>query len=209
MNVTKARNLVTACLALCVIVWLASTARAQTLSSDYTTSATKGEAPSPPEAAKLPAIPQLLAGSANYLGFETCSVFSILQPRSPNLNAVRYQNPNNAQVREGVGDIRPILPLNLYSALRGTSLETSAPGLLHEAQGREFSLLTNSASVQPGSLLYPLETQYLLWESRLADDVPLTNQKELLVYPLLQIRVANVVLPISPYVPPLRGSDPR
>jgi hypothetical protein len=156
MNVTKARKLVTACLALCVIVWLASTARAQTQSSDYTT-------------------------------------------------------PNNAQVCEGAGDIRPIFPLNLYSALRlrGTPLETTVPGLLHQAQGPEYSLLTNSTSLQPGSLLYPLQTKYLMWESRLADDVPLTNQKGLLVYPLVRIRLANVDLPIGLYVPPLRGSDAK
>ena len=63
--------------------------------------------------------------------------------------------------------------------------------------------------VQPGSLLYPLQTQYLHWESKLADSLPLTSQRGMLVYPLLEINVADSLLPISLYIPPLRGGDAR
>ena len=59
------------------------------------------------------------------------------------------------------------------------------------------------------TLLYPSQSNYSAWESRLEDSGPRTNVNRLLVYPLLRVNYAGRDLPISLYIPPLRGSDRR
>jgi hypothetical protein len=59
----------------------------------------------------------------------------------------------------------------------------------------------------PGSFLYSLQISYMQWESRLADTVSPISRRGMLVYPFLEISVAGGHLPISMYIPPLRGSD--
>ena len=63
--------------------------------------------------------------------------------------------------------------------------------------------------VVPESFLSVLQSKYLVWESRLEDSVPPTNVKGMLVYPMLQVSYAGIHLPITLYIPPLRGSDAR
>ena len=59
------------------------------------------------------------------------------------------------------------------------------------------------------SLLSLVQTKYLTWESSLADSQPTTYVNGVSVYSLLQVSYEGSHLPISLYVPPLRGSDAR
>jgi hypothetical protein len=115
---------------------------------------------------------------------------------------------NDHDTAAGIGrNARPILPLDLYAALRETSGEKPVqPGWSFEARDFEFSLLNNSG-VLPGSFLCPLQVSYMHWESRLADTVSPVSQRGMLVYPFLEISVSGGHMPISMYIPPLRGSD--
>lgn len=63
--------------------------------------------------------------------------------------------------------------------------------------------------VFPESFLSALQLKYLAWESRLEDSETRTNVNGLLVYPLLVANYGGWNLPISMYIPPLRGSDSR
>ena len=101
----------------------------------------------------------------------------------------------------------PILPLGLHTGFRETSSETPVqPRLSFAARDFEFGLHNNSG-VSPGSFLYSLQISYMQWESRLADTLSPINQRGMLVYPFLEISAAGDHLPISMYIPPLRGSD--
>jgi len=59
------------------------------------------------------------------------------------------------------------------------------------------------------SLLSLVQTKYLTWESSLADSQPTTYVNGVSVYSLLQVSYEGSHLPVSLYVPPLRGSDAR
>jgi hypothetical protein len=82
-------------------------------------------------------------------------------------------------------------------------------------QLRREMQLENPGSMAEGELLYPesvlsvLQSKYASWESNLEDSGPRTNVNGLVVYSLLQINYAGWHLPISMYIPPLRGSNAR
>ena len=61
----------------------------------------------------------------------------------------------------------------------------------------------------PSSFLYPLQMKYLSWEQSLVDTKSLTDERGLLLYPLVEFNFPPETLPIVLYVPPLRGSDAR
>jgi hypothetical protein len=189
MNVPNASDLLAVSM-LCGIIWWAPGVRAQTLSSGsitVTKPAEGGWFGQNSESAIAPHVPLDLADN-----------------RSPDYSTV--VNAHDAPV--GISrNAPPILPLRLYTALRGTS--SDRPVQLRspfQARDFQFSLLKDSG-VLPGSFLYPLQVSYMQWESRLADTVSPTSQRGMLVYPFLEISVAGVYLPISMYVPPLRASD--
>jgi hypothetical protein len=72
----------------------------------------------------------------------------------------------------------------------------------------QSSTSLDDVSLPPESFLYALQTNYLLWEQRLADTGSLTDEDGMLLYPLLQIDFASRRLPIVLYVVPLRGNSP-
>ncbi len=192
MNVPRASYLVTvSMIAMCGTIWCAPRVRAQMSSSDSLT------------------IPK--TAESGWLGQNSKSAIS------PHVLLNMADNPSEADFSKVVNDhdmaagisrnVPPILPLDLYTALRETSSERPVqPRLSFEARDFEFSLL-NNRGVLPGSLLYPLQMRYMQWESTLADTVAPTSQRGMLVYPFLEISVAGGYLPISMYIPPLRGSD--
>lgn len=114
--------------------------------------------------------------------------------------------------------------------LSGAELISPAPEM---ANYRSVSLLDHSIGNHPGAglrlgsqrldpgplleaelsfqatFLSPLQPNYTAWESWLEDSEPRVNVNGLLVYPLLQVNYAGWHLPISLYIPPLRGSDTR
>jgi hypothetical protein len=61
----------------------------------------------------------------------------------------------------------------------------------------------------PESFLSAVQSRYVSWESELEDSRSRTNVNGRSVYPLLQVRCAGWHLPITLYIPPLRGSDAR
>ena len=73
----------------------------------------------------------------------------------------------------------------------------------------EFSSLAEVELLPSRSLLSRLQAEYATWESSLADTRPLTSVNGWSVYPLVQVNYANWHLPISLYIPSLRGSDVR
>ena len=77
------------------------------------------------------------------------------------------------------------------------------------ARSSEFGFLAESELLSRRSLLSRLQAEYATWESGLADTRSLASVNGLSVYPLMQVDYADVDLPISLYVPPLRGSDVR
>jgi hypothetical protein len=190
MNVPKASYLVTMIAMWGIICW-APGVRAQTLSSDSITISK--------------------AADHGWFGQNSNSAIPprVLFNMADNRSAADYPRiVNDHDTVAGISrNAPPILPLDLYTALRETSSERPLqPGLSFEARNFEFSLL-NSSGVWPGSILYPLQKRYVQWESRLADTVSPTSQRGMLVYPFLEISVAGSHLPISMYIPPLRGSD--
>jgi hypothetical protein len=76
-------------------------------------------------------------------------------------------------------------------------------------QGGKSMSLAGEELLPARSLLSILTVNYARWESSLADTHSLTNANGLLVYPLLQIDYAQLHMPISLYIPPLRCSDAR
>lgn len=81
--------------------------------------------------------------------------------------------------------------------------------LMPDTHGGDRGALVKLDWPPPRSLIDPFATRYLQWESGLADTSALVNEKGVLVYPLLQINFAGEHLPISLYLPSLRGSDLR
>jgi hypothetical protein len=192
MNVPRASYIVTvSTIAMCGIIWWAPSVPAQTLYSDSVTTPTTAE--------------------SGWFGQNSKST------TSPHVLLDMADNRSNADFSRVVNDhdtaasisrhAPPILPLDLYTALRETSSERAVePRLSFEARDFEFSLLNNSG-VLPWSFLYSLQISYMQWESRLADSVSPISRRGLLVYPFLEISVIGSHLPISMYIPPLRGSD--
>jgi hypothetical protein len=121
-----------------------------------------------------------------------------------------------------------LLSTNDQTLLPNVTLLQATPELSHY---RAISLLDNSiekqsdsqltletsrvnpSSVVEGELLVPesflsvLHSKYAAWESTLDDSEPRTSVHGLLVNPLLQVNYAGFQLPVSMYIPPLRGSD--
>ena len=93
---------------------------------------------------------------------------------------------------------------NNYSNVNqgGFELERDRPS-------RQISSLEEAALLTPRSFLFLMEAKYITWESSLADTRSLTTVNGVLVYPLAQVDYAQWHLPISLYIPSLRGSDTR
>jgi hypothetical protein len=70
-------------------------------------------------------------------------------------------------------------------------------------------LLVAPVSLSPRSILSLLQTKYENWETSLADSRSLTHVNGVSVYPLYEISYAGRHLPVTLYIPPLRGSDAR
>lgn len=73
----------------------------------------------------------------------------------------------------------------------------------------EFSSLAEVELLSSRSLLSRLQAEYATWESSLADTRSPTSVNGWSVYPLVQVNYADWHLPISLYIPSLRGSDVR
>jgi len=83
----------------------------------------------------------------------------------------------------------------------------SEPGLSQETP--ELASLLNRSSEEIRFFLYPLEAEYVLWQSRLMDSETPTAERGVLVYPLAQVNLIDARVPISLYSPRLRGSAPN
>ena len=192
MNVLRASYFVTlSMITVCGLIWWAPSVSAQALFSDSVTAPKTAE--------------------SGWFDQNSKSAISLHVPLD------MADNRSNADFSRVVNDhgtaasisrnAPPILPLDLYTALRETSSERPVePRLSFGARDFEFSLLNNSG-VLPGSFLYSVQLSYMQWESRLADTVSPISQRDMLVYPFLEISIAGGHLPISMYIPPLRGSD--
>jgi hypothetical protein len=78
-----------------------------------------------------------------------------------------------------------------------------------DAQIDAYDVLTGRNAMRGGSLIDLLETAYTQWDSSLADSRSLVHVNGVSVYPLMQVTYTGWRLPISLYIPPLRGSDAR
>jgi hypothetical protein len=192
MNIPRASYFVTvSMIAVCGLIWWAPCVRAQTLSSDSLTTPKTAESGWFGQNSKSATSPHDLLDMADN---RSNADFSSVVNDHDTAASISHNAP-------------PILPLDLYTALREPSSERPVqPRSSFDARDFEFSLLNNSG-VLPGSFLYPLQISYMQWESRLADTVSPISHRGMLVYPFLEISVASGHLPISMYVPPLRGSD--
>ena len=192
MNAPRASYIVTvSIIAMCGIIWWAPSVPAQTLSSDSVTTPKTAE-----------------SGWFGQNSKSTTSPHVLLDMADNRSNADFSRVVNDHDTAASISrNAPPILPLDLYKALREPSSERAIePRLSLEARDFEYSLLNNSG-VLPGSFLYSLQISYMQWESRLADIVPPISHRGMFVYPLLEISVAGGHLPISMYIPPLRSSD--
>jgi hypothetical protein len=192
MNVPRTSYIVTvSMIAVCGIILWAPSVRAQTLSSDSVTTPKLAE-----------------SGWFGQNSKSTSSPHVLLDMADNHSNADFSRVVNDHDTAASISrNAPPILPLDLYTALRETSSERPVePRLSFEARDFEFSLLNNSG-VSPGSFLYSMQISYMQWESRLADTVSPISRRGMLVYPFLEISVTGGHLPISMYIPPLRGSE--
>jgi hypothetical protein len=73
----------------------------------------------------------------------------------------------------------------------------------------EFNSSAEDELLSPRSFFSLLQGKYLMWELRLADTRSFTSIDAEIVYPLVQIDYASWHLPVSLYIPPLRGNDAR
>ena len=178
-------------IAVCGIIWWVPSVRAQMLSADSVTTLKTAEGE--------------WFGQNSKSATSSHVLLDMAENRSnPDFSRVVNDHDTAASISRNAP---PILPLDLYTALRETSSEKPVhPGLSFEARDFEFGLLNNSR-ILPGSFLYSLQISYMQWESRLADTVPPISHRGMFVYPLLEISVAGGHLPISMYISPLRGSD--
>jgi hypothetical protein len=76
-------------------------------------------------------------------------------------------------------------------------------------KARESSSLMQDGSLSPESLFSFVDANYQRWQSRLAEMRSITQVNGGSVYPLIQIDYADMHLPITLYIPPLRGSAAR
>ncbi len=86
---------------------------------------------------------------------------------------------------------------NVLSAL-GSDPETSGPASMLDDSSKETRFFR-----------YQVEAEYLLWQSRLMDSETLTAERGVLVYPFAQVNLIDARVPISLYIPRLRGSAPN
>jgi hypothetical protein len=73
----------------------------------------------------------------------------------------------------------------------------------------QVSTLAQGQLLSAGSFLPLPSGKYATWEAGLSDSRTLTNVNGILVYPLIEIDYAQWHLPITLYVPPLRGTAAR
>ena len=85
--------------------------------------------------------------------------------------------------------------------------DRTAPRLSIESERGNHHLVTENDVLFPESFLSVLHSKYTAWEMRLEGSGVRTNVNGRLVYPLMQINYAKFRLPITLYIPPLRGSD--
>ena len=128
--------------------------------------------------------------------------FSLLarQPRLSGLKLISLETserPNSST--PGPGNPAPAYYSNM------PNLRPRDFGFGPSSQNRQFSSVAEEELLSRQSFLSFLQAKYTTWELSLADTRCLTNVHGLSVYPLVQIEYAN--LPISLYIPPLRGSD--
>jgi hypothetical protein len=192
MNIPRASYIImVSAIAVCGIIWWTPSVPAQTLFSDFVTTPSTAESGWFGQNSKSATSPHVLLDMAD---IRSNADFSRVVNDHDTAASISHNAP-------------PILPLDLYTALRETSSERPVePRSSFDARDFEFSLLNNSG-VLPGSFLYSLQVSYMQWESRLADTVSPISQRGMLVYPFLEISLAGGHLPISMYIPPLRGSD--
>jgi hypothetical protein len=100
-------------------------------------------------------------------------------------------------------------PSSLTEPINYSIADQPAFELKPATQSVEISALTERELLSPQSLLSLVDAKYLAWESSLSDTRSLTSVDGILVYPLVQIDYPQWRLPISLYIPPLRGSDAR
>ncbi|MBV8452531.1 MAG: hypothetical protein JOZ29_09700 [Deltaproteobacteria bacterium] len=128
------------------------------------------------------AIPRLEVGVANLTRFET--------PQLPPSSAAKGGiYPSNEYVNELSGQVDSELTRDIRQS--------------------DISALAEGGSLVAGSFFSVLSSQYEAWESSLSDSRSLTNVNGALVYPLIEITYTHWRMPISLYIPPLRGSLPR
>ena len=65
---------------------------------------------------------------------------------------------------------------------------------------------TGRQPLSPGSFLSSFKAKYASWKAGFSDSRPSTEVNGVLVYPILEIHYAGWRLPITLYIPPLRGS---
>jgi len=138
---------------------------------------------SPERTAATVVVPRLQLSMSKLTHFETT------EPLRPSTTA-----PSN---------YRPTKYTNNYT-VNPRGFELSVDG-----RSAQFISLAEAELLSSRSFLSLLEANYRSWESRLADTRSLTNVNGVFVYPLVQIDYADWRLPISLYIPPLRGSDTR
>jgi hypothetical protein len=124
-----------------------------------------------------------------------------------------YQKAKNTSVENADDELRTssIRPSSSHSiAMESSSADQRGDNALINADVVVAPVsVTSTISGSPVSLLNHLGTRYFLWQKSLADSSSLTDDKRLLVYPLLQFNFVGRTLPITLYIPPLRGSDTR
>jgi hypothetical protein len=75
--------------------------------------------------------------------------------------------------------------------------------------GREDTSFLIAGEPLPGSVFSFFNAKYTAWETGLSDFRSLTDVNGTLTYPLIEINYAHWRLPITLYLPPLRGSVSR
>jgi hypothetical protein len=107
------------------------------------------------------------------------------------------------------------LPISEAAIYRSISQPDNPIGNKSISNSRSETQRVPAGSVMEGKMLFPesllsvLQSRYVSWESALEDSEPRTNVNGRMVYPLLQVRYAGWHLPITLYIPPLRGSEAR
>jgi hypothetical protein len=101
-------------------------------------------------------------------------------------------------------------PVRPTTQPNGSSIVTpSGVELGLDTRSPEFSSFAEGQLQSSRLFLAVLEAKCAQWESSLADNRSLAKVNGESVYPLVQIDYAQARLPITLYIPPLRGSDAR